>query len=63
MTDKQIEQYLNNNHWSVDPQDCIMNVFNTSPQIIYKNYNKNTGMMTIITPDNTYLFEWKLRKR
>lgn len=37
-----------------------MNMFNTSHQIIDKNYNLNTGMMTIRTPENEFTFQWTL---
>lgn len=60
MTDKQIEKYLSDHNWSVNAQDCLMEVLNTSPQIIYKSYDFDNSMLTIITPDNTFTFTWEL---
>lgn len=62
MTDLEIKQYLDENNWSVNAQDCLMKVFNTSYQIISTKYNFKNGMMTIITPDNKFIFEWVLGK-
>lgn len=62
MTDPQIKQYLDENNWSVDAQDCLMKVLNTSSQIISGKYNFKNGMMTIITPDNKFIFKWNLGK-
>ncbi|RKJ68902.1 hypothetical protein [Roseburia sp. 1XD42-69] len=62
MTDPQIKQYLDENNWSVDAQDCLMKVLNTSSQIISEKYNFKKGMMTIITPDNKFIFKWNLGK-
>lgn len=60
MTDSEIKQYLDENNWSVNAQDCILDVFNTSYQIIAKIYDFETNMMTIITPDNEFTFKWNL---
>lgn len=62
MTDLEIKQYLDENNWSVNAQDCLMKVFNTSYQIISTKYNFKNGMMTIITPDNKFIFKWNLGK-
>lgn len=48
MTDLEIKAYLDKNNWAVSAQDFLMNVLNTSRQIISKKYNSKT--MTIITP-------------
>lgn len=60
MSDEEIRTYLSAHNWSVNAQDCLMEVLNTSPQIIYKSYNFDNDIMTIITPDNTFTFHWKL---
>ena len=39
MTDSEIKQYLDNHNWSVDAQDCVLEVFNTSHQILDKIYD------------------------
>ena len=62
MTDLEIKQYLDENNWAVKAQDCIMKVFNTSSQIINTEYNFDTGMMTVKTPENTFTFNWILGK-
>ena len=48
MTDLEIKQYLDKNNWSVDAQDCLMKVLNTSYQIISTKYNFKNGMMTAL---------------
>ena len=62
MTDSEIKQYLDNDNWSVDAQDCVLEVFNTSHQILDKIYDFETSMMTIITPDNNFTFNWNLHQ-
>lgn len=62
MTDFEIEQYLIDHNYSVDPQDCIIKVLNRSYQIEDTIYDMETSMMTIVTPDNTFTFKWNLRK-
>ena len=62
MTDPEIKQYLDSNNWSVDAQNCLMKVLNTSHQIINTIYEPETSMMTIITPDNNFTFKWNLGK-
>ena len=57
MTDPEIKQYLSDHGWSVDAQDCVMDMFNTSYQILDKKYDFETGMMTINTPDNEFTFK------
>jgi len=61
MTDNEIKKYLISHNYEVDAQDCLMKVLNTSHQIIDSDYNFDTGMMTITTPDNTFTFKWKLK--
>lgn len=60
MTEPEIKQYLSDHNWSVGAQDCVLDVFNTSYQIIDKIYDSETNMMTIITPDNEFTFRWNL---
>lgn len=62
MTDSEILSYLVTNNFEVNAQDCIMKVFNTSYQIIHKNYDYDTNVMTITTPKNIFTFKWKLNK-
>lgn len=37
-----------------------MKVINTSHQIIDTDYNSETNMMTILTPENKFIFKWNL---
>lgn len=60
MTDPEIKNYLEKNSWSIKAKDGIANIFNTSPQIINKKYDFENHIMTIITSDNTYSFNWIL---
>lgn len=60
MTDEEISQYLASHNHRVDAQDCTMKVLNRSYQILDTIYNFETRMMTIITPDNEFTFEWVL---
>lgn len=62
MTNKEIQNYLISHNYSVDPQDCLMKVFNTSPQIQYNHYDHNTGTMTIGTEGMEFTFKWNLKK-
>lgn len=58
MTDLEISNYLVQHYYKVNSQNFLMDVLNTSPQIIDENYNFETKMMTIITPNNTFSFKW-----
>lgn len=60
MTDQEIKQYLDNNNGAIDAQDALMNIFNTSPQIIDKKYDFKNHLMTIVTPNNKFTFKWLL---
>lgn len=62
MTDEEIKQYLDSHNWSVDAHDCTMKVFNRSYQILSNYYDPETGLMTLITPDNEFIFKWNLRE-
>lgn len=39
MTDAEIKQYLDENNWEVNANDCIVKVLNLSKQIISTDYN------------------------
>ncbi len=62
MTDNEITEYLVSYNYEVKAQDFLMDVLNTSHQIIDRYYDFHTGMMTIITPENVFTFKWKLGK-
>ena len=62
MTDTEIKHYLDKNNWSVNAQDCLIKVLNTSHQIIDTIYDFETSMMTIITSGNEFTFKWNLGK-
>lgn len=58
MTDLEISNYLVQHYYKVNSQNFLMEVLNTSTQIIDENYNFQTKIMTIITPNNTFSFKW-----
>lgn len=60
MSDTEIYNYLDEHNYIVDAQDCLMKVLNTSYQIIERNYDFETNIMTITTPENVFTFKWKL---
>ena len=62
MTDSEIKRYLEVHNYRVDAQDCTIKVLNRSYQILDTIYDFDTGMMTIITPDNEFTFEWVLER-
>ena len=62
MTDAEIKQYLDENNWEVNANDCIVKVLNLSKQIISTDYNVENEAMTIVTPDNVFTFKWVLEK-
>lgn len=62
MTDLEIKQYLNDNNWAIPAQEGISKILNTSRQIIYTNYDFNTDMITLTTPNNEFTFKWILNK-
>lgn len=62
MVDTEIIEYLRKHNFTVDVQDCLMKVLNTSRQIIDTIYDFDTGMMTIKTPDHSFIFKWNLGK-
>lgn len=60
MNDNEIYNYLETHSFEVDAQDFIINILNTSHQIMHQLYNAKSHMMTIVTPDNTFSFKWRL---
>lgn len=62
MTDEEIRQYLKSHNYAVNAQDGIMDIFNTSDQILDSTYDSDTGIMTVKTPENIFKFRWILRR-
>ena len=60
MTDEEIKQYLLNHSYLIEAHDGILDIFNTSYQIIDKHYDPDSRIMTITTPKNTFSFLWVL---
>ena len=60
MSDEEIKQYLIDRQFQISASDGILDIFNTSYQIIDKHYDPDSGIMTVKTPDNTFSFLWKL---
>ena len=60
MTDEEIIQYLRDRNFQVSASDGIMDILNTSYQIIDTHYNPRSSVMTITTPKNTFSFLWVL---
>ena len=58
MSDEEIKQYLLDHSYLIEAQDGILDIFNTSYQIIDKHYDPDSSLMTITTPDNTFTFLW-----
>lgn len=62
MTDSEIKQYLDDNNCEIKAQDGISKILNTSRQIIDTDYDFDTDMITLVTPDNVFTFKWILNK-
>ena len=60
MTDEEILKYLRDRNFQVPARDGIMDILNTSYQIIDTHYNPRSSVMTITTPKNTFTFLWVL---
>lgn len=58
MTDPEILNYLSKRKFNVKAQEFLMDVLNTSPQIIDEKYDFNTKEMSIVTPNNKFSFKW-----
>lgn len=58
MTDLEISNYLVQHYYKVNSQNFLMDVLNTSPQIVDEKYDYETKIMTIITPNNRFSFKW-----
>lgn len=62
MTDEEIKQYLKDYGYKIPARNGISDILNTSRQIINYNYDFEKNTMTLITPDNTFVFDWVLNK-
>lgn len=62
MTDLEIREYLEQHNYAVLAQDGVIDILNTSSQIVKENYDFKTSKMTLTTPDNTFVFDWVLNK-
>lgn len=60
MSNSEIKKYLEENNYQVHAQDGIINILNTSHQIIDIKYISDSKMMTLVTPDYTFEFIWIL---
>ena len=60
MTDEEIKQYLIDHQFQISASNGILNIFNTSYQIIDKHYDPISSVMTITTPKNIFSFLWVL---
>ena len=60
MTDQEILQYLRDRNFQVPARDGVLDILNTSYQIIDTNYNPKSSVMTITTPKNKFSFLWVL---
>lgn len=60
MSDEEIKQYLIDHQFQIPASDGILDIFNTSYQIIDKHYDPDSGITTITTPKNTFSFLWVL---
>lgn len=60
MSDEEIRDYLLSHNFQTEAQDGILDIFNTSYQIIDSHYDPDSSIMTIKTPDNTFTFLWVL---
>ncbi len=56
MTDLEIKKYLENRNYIVNSQDVIMDILNTSHQVISELYDFETHIMTIVTKENLFSF-------
>lgn len=62
MSDIEIKNYLEKNNYAIPSRDCIMNILNTSHQIVNENFDFDTRIMTIETLDNTFTFKLIVRE-
>ena len=60
MTDEEILQYLMNRNFQVPARDGVLDILNTSYQIIDTHYNHKSSVMTITTQKNKFSFLWVL---
>lgn len=62
MTDIEIKEYIQTHQGAVQAQDYIMEIRNTSPQIIDSFYDLESRNVTLYTSDNTFMFQLILNK-
>lgn len=62
MTDLELENYLNQNNWSVQPNNFIHDVMNTSPQVTIFHYDLENKLMTIETGEKRFTFHWNIKE-
>ena len=60
MTDEEILKYLRDRNFQVPARDGIIDILNTSYQIIDTHYNPRSTVMTVKIPKNTFSFLWVL---
>ena len=58
MTDHEILNYLSKRNFKVKARNFLMDVLDTSPQIIDEKYDFDTKEMSIMTPNNKFSFKW-----
>lgn len=56
MTDLEIKQYIDKHHGVINAQNVIMDILNTSKQIVNKYYDFDTHKMILKTPQNIFTF-------
>lgn len=61
MTDLEIDNYIKFNSYEISSYNCIMDILNTSPQIISEKYDFDKRIMTISTPNNIFKFKIKIK--
>ena len=62
LDDKEIREYLEARNWEVDALDAVMDILNTSDQIISAEYDPTSSIMRIVTRENIFSFRWKLKQ-
>ena len=62
MLDYEIEEYLNQNEWSVNPNDFIHDVMNTSPQVMISHYDSENKLIKIETGEKRFTFHWNIKE-
>lgn len=57
MTDTEIKYYLKSHNYEISSHDCIMDILNTSPQIIDEKFDFDKRIMEICTPHSNFKFK------